>query len=79
MVTGAAGNEKKGELTVVSISPTSASALHAAGVRLGFAGVRGSTRGPHMPTMSLHNPGHVQKRFQKQLLCIPLVFGVSKA
>lgn len=79
MVTGATGNEKRGELTVVSISPTSAMALRAAGIRLGFVGMRGSTRGPYMPTISWSdrgdNPGHVQKRFQKQVLCIHLVFG----
>ena len=57
MVTGAAGNEKRGELTVVSISPTSARALRAAGIRLGFVGVRGSTRGPYMPIISWSDRG----------------------
>ena len=83
LVTGAGGKEKRGESTAVSISPTSDVALRVAGIRLGCVGVRGSTRGPYMPTISWpdrgDNPGHVQKRFQKQLLCIHLVFGVSKA
>ena len=48
---------KERVLTVVSISPTSARALRAAGIRLGFVGVRGSTRGPYMPIISWSDRG----------------------
>lgn len=82
LVTGAGGNEKRGELTVVSISPTSAVALRVAGTTLGCVGVRRSTRGPYMPTISWpdreDNPGHVQKGSRNRSYVYILCLGSAK-